>query len=42
MGFARQEGEVFGAGSVLEFLDVGVVDAKTELIEFILDVFDDL
>jgi hypothetical protein len=42
MGFSGQEGEVLGAGSILEFLDVGVVDAQTELIEFILDVLDDL
>jgi len=29
VGFAREEGEVFGAGGVLEFFDVGVVDAET-------------
>jgi hypothetical protein len=40
--FARKEGEVLGAGGILQLLNVGVVDAQTELVEFILDVFDDL
>jgi hypothetical protein len=29
VGFAREVGEVFGARGVLEFFDVGVVDAET-------------
>lgn len=42
MGLARQEGEVLGAGSVLEFFDVGIVNSETELVKFILDVLDNL
>jgi hypothetical protein len=42
VSFPRQESEVLRAGSILELLDVGVVDAQTELIELILNVFNDL
>lgn len=42
VSLAGQESEVFGAGGVLELLDVGIVDAQTKLVEFLLDIFNDL
>jgi hypothetical protein len=42
VGLSGQESKVLGARCVLELFDVGVVNAETELVEFLLDVFDDL
>jgi hypothetical protein len=42
VGFAGEGFEVLGLAHVLQFLDVGVVDAQAELVEFLLDAFDDL
>ena len=42
VGFAGKRFEVLGLAHVLQFFDVGIVDAQTELVEFFLDAFDDL
>ena len=42
MGFAGEECKILGSRGVLEFLDVGIVNAETKLVEFFLDVFNDL
>jgi hypothetical protein len=42
VGFAAQECEVLGTRSILELLDVGVVDAETELVQFALNTCESL
>jgi len=42
VGLAGEECEILGSGGVLEFLDIGIVNAETKLVEFFLNVFDDL
>lgn len=42
MRLSGKECEVFGPRGVLKFLDVGIVDAETELVEFFLHIFNDL
>jgi hypothetical protein len=41
-GFAGEELEVLRAGNILKLFDVGVVDAQAKLVEFALNMLDDI